>query len=66
MPFSKIEAKKRELYEKNLTLRKGRPAKNEQRVDRREIAHNLISQRKIYTNAKTHEVFEDRNGLLQK
>ena len=31
-----------------------------------EIAQNLISQRKIYSDAKTHEIFEDRNGFLQK
>jgi phage/plasmid-associated DNA primase len=65
-PFSNIETKIREVYEKNMTLREGRPAKNDQRVDRREIAQNLISQRKIYSNAQTHEIFEDRNGFLQK
>ena len=45
MPFSNLEAKIREGYEKTITLREGRPAKNDLRVDRREIAQNLVSQR---------------------
>ena len=26
----------------------------------------MINQRKIYSDAQTHEIFEDRNGFLQK
>ena len=58
-PFSTVEAKIREVYEKNITLREARPANNDQRVVSWEIAQLLINQRKIYYDAQTPEIFED-------
>ena len=63
-PFSNIENKIREVYEKNITVNLGRPKKSS--IDRTEIAQNIISDRKMYSDVETHEIFENQNGFLEK
>ena len=53
-PCSNVEVKIMDVYENNITIIKGIPAITDQRFDSREIAQNLISQRKIYSDAQTH------------
>ena len=63
-PFSNIESKIREVYEKNLTVNLGRPKKDG--LDRTEIAQNIIADRKMFSDVDTHEIFENKNGFLEK
>lgn len=63
-PFSNIEAKIREVYEKNITVNLGRPKKGT--IDRTEIAQTIISGRKMFSDVNTHEIFENQNGFLEK
>lgn len=65
-PFSNIESKIGEVYEKDIRVKLGRPEDRDQGVDRTGIAKSIISERKIYSDYQTHEIFEDRNGFLQK
>lgn len=62
--FSNIETKIREVYEKNITANLGRPKKNS--IDRTEIAQSFITDRKMYSDVDTHEIFENKNGFLEK
>ena len=64
-PWSNIEAKIAEVYEKNIKLEVGRP-KGSTSVDRTEIARSMISERQIYSNVTTHEIFENNKGFLEK
>lgn len=64
-PFSNIEVKVRDVYENNKKLETGRP-KGEDRIDRTEIAQNMIADRKLYSDVDTHEIFENRKGFLEK
>ena len=63
-PFSNIESKIREVYEKNITANLGRPKKNT--IDRTEIAQTIIAGRKMFSDVETHEIFENQNGFLEK
>jgi len=65
-PFSNIEAKINEVYEKDIKIKLGRPEKNENEIDRTGIALSMIEERKMYSNVETHEIFENRNGFLEK
>ncbi len=64
-PFSNIEVKVRDVYENNQKLETGRP-KDEDRIDRTEIAQNMIADRKLYSDVDTHEIFENLKGFLEK
>ncbi len=63
--FSNIEDKIREVYEKNITTDIGRPSKKDS-IDRTEIAQSIISDRKMYSDVDTHEIFENQNGFLER
>lgn len=65
-PFSNIVSKINEVYEKNLTTKAGRPIGSGEKIDRTGKAQELIETRKIYSNAETHEIFENKNGFLEK
>jgi len=64
-PWSNIESKVSEVYTKNIKLEIGRP-KGSTTIDRTEIALVMISDRQIYSNVTTHEIFENNNGFLEK
>lgn len=63
-PWSNIETKIREVYENGYTANMGRPKKNG--IDRTKIAQNIIADKKMYSNVDTHEIFENKNGFLEK
>lgn len=66
-PFSNIEAKIREVYsdpEKH-EIRVGRK-KGEGGLDRTKIAEEIINERKIYSDIESHDLFENKNGFLEK
>ncbi len=65
-PFSNIEAKISEVYEKNIKIKLGRPEKNKDEIDRTAIAQCMIEERKMFSNVETHEIFENRDGFLEK
>lgn len=64
-PWSNVEAKVTDVYHDNLTLNHGRP-KNHDNFDRTQIAKDLIAEKRLYSDDITHEIFEDRDGFLQK
>ncbi len=64
-PWSNIEAKVRDVYENNKKLEQGRP-KGGGGIDRTEIAKNMVSERSLYSNVDTHDIFENSGGFLEK
>lgn len=64
-PFSNIEAKIRDVYENNYKISTGRPKASDD-FDRTTIAEQLLHERKIYSDSESHELFENRNGFLEK
>jgi hypothetical protein len=65
-PWSNIEAKVTEVYENDLKIETGRPNGSKSRLDRTQIAQDMIAQRLFYSNDNTHEIFENTNGFLEK
>ena len=63
-PWKNIEAKVREVYEKNLTISSGRPKGST--IDRTLIAQMILDERKLYSDTDTGEIFENKNGFLEK
>ena len=64
-PFSNIEAKIREVYEKDLKIESGRPKRSTNGLDRTGIAQEIIGKRQIYSDDKTNEIFENKKGFLE-
>ena len=63
-PWSNIEAKIREVYDNKLTLSVGRPKGST--LDRTLIAQTMLNDRKLYSDTDSHEIFENKNGFLEK
>lgn len=63
-PWSNIEAKINEVYEKDLKLSVGRP--KGATLDRTLIAQTMLQDRKLYSDTDSHEIFENKNGFLEK
>ncbi len=63
-PWSNIEAKVNEVYEKDLKLKEGRPEGT--KLDRTKISQEMIEIRKLYSDVESHEIFENKNGFLEK
>jgi len=64
--FSNIEVKINEVYEENLTTKLGRPTGSGEKIDRTGKAKEIIETRKIYSDAETEDIFEDKKGFLEK
>jgi len=64
-PWSNIEAKIAEVYEKKITIEVGRPRGNN-KMDRTSIALEMNLERTLYSDVKTHEIYENKNGFLEK
>jgi len=64
-PFSNIEAKIRDVYEHELKTSVGRPKKDDD-FDRTRIAEDVLGERKIFSDVESHDLFENRNGFLEK
>ena len=66
-PFSHILTKIDEVYEKNLTVSKGRPKKTDDNsIDRTGIAKAILETRQLYSDVETHDIFENKNGFLER
>lgn len=67
-PWSNIEYKINEVYDNpdkfKITL--GRTKDSGHELDRTQIGRDLIDEREIYSNSKTHEIWENKNGFLEK
>jgi len=64
-PWSNIESKVSEVYEKDIKIETGRP-KGSGGFDRTAIAVEMISNRYLYSDVTTHEIFENRDGFLER
>ena len=64
-PWQNIEAKIADVYENNLKLEEGRPKGGGGEVDRTLMAQHLIEDRKLYSNVKSGELFENQDGFLE-
>ena len=62
-PWENIEAKIIEVYEKNQVTKTGRPEKDDEKTEN--IARKIISNRNIYSDVDTDEIFENKNGFLE-
>lgn len=65
-PWSNIEAKVEEVYEKNIKIETGRPRGSSTKINRTAIALEMIAGRKLYSDVDSHEIFENTNGFLEK
>jgi len=65
-PWSNIEYKVSEVYQKNLKIEGGRPRGSNGGLDRTEIAQTMISEIALYSDVTTHEIYENNNGFLEK
>lgn len=64
-PWSNILVKINDVYQNDLKLKEGRP-KGETSVDRTAIAQEFVATRKFYSDDDTDEIFENREGFLEK
>ena len=65
-PWANIEAKVIEVYENDYKVESGRPKGSPNEIDRTAIALDMISERKLYSDVESHEIFENNNGFLEK
>uniref|UniRef100_A0AAT9JB40 ORF67 n=1 Tax=Nitrosopumilaceae spindle-shaped virus TaxID=3065433 RepID=A0AAT9JB40_9VIRU len=65
-PWGNIETKIADAYENAEPLKEGRPKGKGKAINRLEIAQTMINGRKIYSDIETGEVYEDKNGFLEK
>lgn len=65
-PWSNIEYKITEVYQNDRKIDSGRPRGSHGGLDRTEIAQSMIAERLLYSDDITHEIFENRNGFLEK
>lgn len=66
-PWSNIETKIREVYERNLKVGIGRPSQTANKdVDRVAVVSEILETRKLYSVVETKTIYEDRGGFLEK
>lgn len=65
-PWSNIEAKVADVYDNDRKIETGRPKGNRNGFDRTAIAVEMISNRRLYSDVTTHEIFENCNGFLER
>jgi len=67
-PFSNIIIKVKEVYNDpdKFIIKVGRKAGTSEKIDRTGLATLLNETRKIYSDVETHEIFENKNGFLEK
>ncbi len=65
-PWDNVLRKISEVYERDISIKIGRPqgAKNE--IDTTDIALEMISSRMLYSNVETHFIYENSNGFLER
>ena len=65
-PWENILRKISEVYEKDISIKVGRPKGSKNEIDTTEIALEMVSSRKLYSNVETHTIYENSNGFLEK
>ena len=67
-PWSNIEAKIREVYDKDMKVTVGRTSKQgtNKGVDRNAIVSELLETRKLFSIVETKTIYEDCGGFLEK
>ncbi len=65
-PWSNIETKINDVYDNNNKLKEGRPTGAKSGIDRTAIAKDMIENRKLYSDIETDDIFEDKNGFLER
>lgn len=65
-PWSNIEVKVSDVYRNDLKIETGRPRGSNTRIDRTEIAQQMILDRTFYSDVTTHIIYENNNGFLEK
>jgi hypothetical protein len=63
-PWENIESKITEVYDKNQVTKTGRPEKEDDNKPEN-IARKIVSERNIYSDVDTDEIFENRDGFLE-
>ena len=63
-PWENIESKVTEVYDKNQVTKTGRPEKEDDNKPEN-IARKIVSERNIYSDVDTDEIFENRDGFLE-
>lgn len=63
-PWSNIEDKIQEVYDKNQSVKTGRPEKDDDKKTAN-IAKNIVNERNVYSNVDTDEIFENKDGFLE-
>ena len=53
------------IYDKNITADRGRPKKEHDENNLIKLCEDMIAERKIYSDEKTDEIFEDKKGFLE-
>ena len=61
-PWSDVERTIEDVYSKKLTVTKGRP-RNEDSIDRTQIALDIIANRKIFSDVDTETIYENKQGF---
>jgi hypothetical protein len=64
-PWSNIQAKIDDVYHNDLKLKEGRPTGSAKGIDRVKIATEILEGRLIYSDKKTDEIYEDKDGFLE-
>jgi hypothetical protein len=62
--WSNIEAKLKDAYENGEPLKEGRH-KSDKEADAVKLCQNMITDRKLYSDQETNEIFENKNGFLE-
>ena len=65
-PFSNILDKITDVYSNYEPLKEGRPKGRNNDIDRTQIAKDILSERKIYSNVETHDIYENKNDFLER
>jgi len=66
-PWSNIEAKVNDVYENHQPITRGRPKKKDKdEIDRVEIALEILATREIFADVETHDIYENKNGFLER
>lgn len=62
--WNNVQTKIKDAYENGEPLKEGRPKKDKEN-DITKLCQNIIADRKIYSDQKTEEIFENKNGYLE-
>ena len=66
-PWSNIERKIDDVYDNKIGIETGRPkGSTHSGLDRVGIVEEMINARELYSDVETHEIFENKNGFLEK